>query len=54
MGLVPNYIVSIVGKKGGGPHHMQGRHIRGLGIGLGKLVIMTLNIQLRPKIHFLP
>jgi hypothetical protein len=31
-------------KKGGGPHHMQGRHTQGLWIGLRKLVALILSI----------
>ena len=46
LGLVPNYVVSFLGNEGGGPHHMQGRHTRGLEIGLRKLVVfLTLNIH---------
>ena len=29
----------------GDPHHMQGRHTHGMGIGLRKLVVLTLNIH---------
>jgi hypothetical protein len=43
LGLVPNYVVLVLSIEGGGPQHMQGRHIRGLGIGLRKLVVLTLN-----------
>jgi hypothetical protein len=31
--LVPNYVVLVLGNEGGGPHHVQGRHRHGLGIG---------------------
>ena len=30
LGLVPNYVVLVVGNEGGGPHHMQGCHTWGL------------------------
>ena len=43
--LVPNYIVLVLGNEGGSPHHMQGCYIRGLWIGLRKLVILTLNFH---------
>ena len=26
LGLVPNYVVLVLGNVGGGPHHMQGHH----------------------------
>jgi hypothetical protein len=45
LGLVPNYVVLVLGNEGGGPHHIQGRHTRGLYIGLRKLVVLTLNIH---------
>ena len=38
-GLVPNYVVLVLGNDGGGPHHMQGCHTHGLCIGLRKLVV---------------
>ena len=38
LGLIPNYVVLVLGNEGVGPHHMQGHHTRGLGIGLRKLV----------------
>ena len=37
LGLVPNYVVLVLRNEGGGPHHMQGHHMWGLGIGLMKL-----------------
>ena len=45
LGLVPNYVVLVWSNEGGGPHHTQGRHTRGLGIGLRKVVVLTLNIH---------
>ena len=33
LGLAPNYVVLVLGNKGGVPHYMQGRHTHGLGIG---------------------
>ena len=30
LGPVPNYVVLVLGNEGGGPHHMQGHHTRGL------------------------
>ena len=41
----PNYVVLVLGNEGGGPHHMQACHIRGLGIGVWKLVVLTSNIR---------
>ena len=35
----------VLGNEGGGAHHIQGRHTRGLYIGLRKLVVLTLNIH---------
>ena len=35
--IVPNYGCLVLGNEGGGPHHMQGRHTRGLWIGIRKL-----------------
>ena len=35
----------VLGNEGRGPHHMQGRHTWGIGIGLRKLVVLTLNIH---------
>jgi hypothetical protein len=32
LGLVPNYVVLALGNEGGGPHHMQNYHTRGLRI----------------------
>ena len=45
LGLVLNHVVLVLGNKGGGPHHMQGHHTWDLGIGLRKLVVLTLNIH---------
>jgi hypothetical protein len=45
LGLVPNYVVLVMGNEGGSPHHMQGRHTHSLWIGLRKLVVLTLNIH---------
>ena len=45
LGLVPDYVVLVLGTEGGGPQHMQGHHTRDLGIGLRKLVVLTLNIH---------
>ena len=36
LGLLPNYVVLVLGNEGGGPHHMQGCHAQGLRIGLRK------------------
>lgn len=44
LGLLPNYVVSILGSEGSNPHHMQGCHTQGLGIGLKEMVILNLNI----------
>ena len=44
LGLVPNYVVLVLGNEDGGPHHLQGCHTRGLWIGSRKLVILTLKI----------
>ena len=44
LGLVPNYVVLILGNEGGSPHHIKGRHTRSLYIGLRKLVVLTFNI----------
>ena len=45
LGLVPNYVVLVLGNEGGGPHHIQGCHTWGLYIGLRKLVVLTLNFH---------
>ena len=45
MGLVPNYVMWVLRNEGRGPHHTQGCHTRNLGIGLRKLVVLTLNIH---------
>ena len=37
LGLVPNYVVLVLGNESGDPHHIQGRHTRGLYIGSRKL-----------------
>ena len=37
--------VVVLGNECRGPHHMQGRHTHGLGIGLWKLVALTLYIH---------
>ena len=50
--LVPNYVVLNLGHEGGRPHHRQSCHTRGLWIGVRKLVVLTLNIQLRVIIFF--
>ena len=42
LGLVPTYVVLVLGNEGRGPRHTQGLHTRGFGIGLGKLMY-TLN-----------
>ena len=34
----PNYVVLVLGNEGGGPHHIQGCHTRGL-------EVLTLNIH---------
>ena len=55
LGLVPNYVVLVLGNECGDPHHMQGCHTRGLWIGLRKLVVdfeYSSNIQLRLKTFF--
>ena len=36
LGVVPNYVLLILGNDGGGPHHIQGRPPRGLYIGFRK------------------
>ena len=43
--IIPNYVILVLGNEGGGPHHMQGRYTHGLGIGLRKLVVLTLSIH---------
>jgi hypothetical protein len=45
LGLVPKYVVLVLGNEGGCPYHKQGCHTRGLWIGLRKLVVLTLNIH---------
>jgi hypothetical protein len=45
LGLAPNYVMLVIGNKGGSPHHIQARHTRGLYIGLRKLVVLTFNIH---------
>ena len=45
LGLVPSYVVLVLGNEGGGPHHMRGCHTRDLWIGIRKLVVLTLNIH---------
>jgi hypothetical protein len=45
LGLVPNYVVLVLGNESGGPHHMQGRQTQSLWIGLRKLMVLTLNIH---------
>ena len=35
LGLVPKCVVLVLGIEGMGPHHMQGRHMWGLGLGVG-------------------
>ena len=44
LGLVPNYVVLVIGNEGGDPRHMQGCHAHGLWVGLRKLVLLTLDI----------
>jgi hypothetical protein len=57
LGLLPNYVVLVLGTERGDPHHMQGCYTRGLWIGLRKLMILTLNIhqifKMRLNIYFL-
>jgi hypothetical protein len=43
--LVPNYVVLVLDNEVGCPRHMQGHYTQGLGIGLRKLVVLTLNIH---------
>lgn len=38
LGLVPNYIVSVLGNECGGPQHVQGHHTWDLGIKSRKIV----------------
>ena len=38
LGLVPNYVVLVLGNEGEGPHHIQGRHTWDLYIDLRKLL----------------
>ena len=45
LGLVPNYVVLVLGNAGWGSHHMQGHHTRDLWINLRKLVVLTLFIH---------
>ena len=45
LGLVPNYVVLVLGNEGGGSHHMQGCHAWGLWVSLRKLVVLILNIH---------
>ena len=42
---IPNYVVLILGIKGGGPHHIQSRHTHGLYTSLKKLMVLTSNIH---------
>ena len=45
LGLVPSYVVLVLGNEGGGPHHMQDCHTQVLWIGFKKLVVLTLNFH---------
>ena len=45
LGLETKYVVLVLGSEGGGLHHIQGRHTRGLYIALRKLVVLTLSIN---------
>ena len=45
LGLLPNYVVLVLGNEGGDLDHMQGCYTQGLWIGLRKLVFLTLNIH---------
>ena len=45
LGLVPNYVVLILGNEGGGPHHIQGHHTWDLRNNIRKLVVLTCNIH---------
>ena len=55
--LVPSFVVLILGNEGGGPHHMQGCHIRGPMDWFKEASSFDFeyssNIQLRLKIFFL-
>ena len=43
LGLVPNYVVLVLGNESGGPHHIQDRQTRDLYISL--IMVLTLNIH---------
>ena len=43
--LVPVYVGLRLGNEGGGPHHIRGHHTWGLGVGLKKLVVLSLKIH---------
>jgi hypothetical protein len=45
LGLILNYVVWVLGNKGGGPDHMQGCHALDMYIGSRKLVVLTLNVH---------
>ena len=45
LGLVPNYVVLVLGNEGGGPHHMQGSHTQMPMDWLKKLGLLILNIH---------
>jgi hypothetical protein len=45
LGLVSNYVVSVLSNEGEGLHHMQDRHTRDLRIDSRKLVTLTFNIH---------
>ena len=49
LGLVPNYIVLVLGIEGGGPHHMQDHHQHGLRISCDLDIEYSSNVQLRLK-----
>ena len=44
LGLVPNYVVLVLGNEVVDPHHMQGHRTHDLGIGLRKHYVLTLII----------
>ena len=41
LGSILNCVVLVASNEGGGPHHLQGHHTRGIGIGVRRLPILT-------------
>ena len=52
LGLVPNYVVLVLGNEGGGPHHMQSCHTPGLCIGLRKTIFIKYTNEANHFVSF--